>query len=274
MSTSSADAALALRYGADAAPRGLSLNDTLLHLLSHRSVRAFTSAPLPPGTLETLVAAAQSASSSSNLQTWSVVAVEDPATKARLSQIAADQRHVIEAPLMLVWLADLARLEEIGRRLDRPTEALDYLEMLFIGIIDAALAAQNAVVALESLGLGAVYIGALRNKPAEVADLLGLPPHVMAVFGMCVGHPDPERPAHVKPRLPQRAVLHHERYDAALPQDALDAYDAALSAFQAQEGMAVQGWTKVATHRVRGIEGLTGRHLMREALARMGFGLR
>ncbi len=76
---------------------------------------------------------------------------------------------------MLVWLADLSRLGALGRDRDKPTDGLDYLEMLMVGVVDAALAAQNATVALESLGLGSVYIGALRNDPEAVAELLGLP---------------------------------------------------------------------------------------------------
>ena len=71
-----ARALLEARYGAAEAPAGILLNDTIAGLLNHRSVRAFTQEPLPDGLIETLVAAAQSAPSSSNLQTFSVVAVE------------------------------------------------------------------------------------------------------------------------------------------------------------------------------------------------------
>lgn len=271
---SDARALLEARYGSAEAQHGVILNDTIAGLLAHRSVRAFVDRALPEGLIETLVAAAQSASSSSNLQTFSVVAVESPATKARLAQVAGGQKHVTEAPLVLVWLADLARLEEIGRRAGAPTGGLAFLETLFVGIIDAALAAQNAVVALESLGLGSVYIGALRNRPQEVAELLGLPANVFAVFGLCVGYPDPARPADVKPRLPQRLVLHRERYDASLPQPELDRYEAALKAFQQGQDMPVVGWSGTALNRVRGPEALTGRDRMRDALAALGFGLR
>lgn len=262
------------RYGAAEAPAHVILNDTIAGLLAHRSVRAFTDRRLPEGLVETLAAAAQSAPSSSNLQTFSVVAVEKAATKARLAEVAGGQKHVVEAPLVLVWLADLARLEEVGRRAGAPTAGLSFLETLFVGIIDAALAAQNAVVALESLGLGAVYIGALRNRPEVVADLLGLPPNVVAVFGLCVGYPDPERPAEVKPRLSQRLVLHRERYDARLPQTALDHYEDTLKAFQQGQDIPVVGWAKTALNRVRGAEALGGRDRMREALTTLGFGLR
>lgn len=269
-----ARALLEARYGAAEAPAGILLNDTVAALLSHRTVRAFSDRPLPEGLIETLVAAAQSAPSSSNLQTFSVVAVENPATKARLAEVAGGQKHVVEAPLVLVWLADLSRLEEIGRRAGAPTDALSFLETLFVGIIDAALAAQNALVALESLGLGGVYLGALRNKPDMVAELLGLPPNVVGVFGLAIGYPDPQRPADVKPRIAQRLVLHRERYDASLPQAALDHYEDALKAFQRGQNLPEVGWASAALARVRGAESLSGRDRIPEVLKALGFGLR
>lgn len=265
---------LQARYGAQPLPDAVLVNPVIDALLAHRSVRAFTDAPLPEGALEAAVAAAQSASSSSNLQAWSVVAVRDPATKAALAAFAGGQRHMVEAPVLLVWLADLARLAQLGERTGQAVEGLDYLEMFLVGAIDATLAAQNAAVALESLGLGIVYIGGLRNQPEQVAKLLGLPPRVLAVFGMCVGHPDPARPAHVKPRLPQGLVLHPERYDASLSEAAVAGYDAAMTDFQTAEGMRPAGWSDVVVQRVRGQEALSGRDRLREALGTLGFDLR
>ena len=119
-------------------------------------MRAFLPAPLAEGTIETLVAAAQSAPTSSNIQAWSVVAVEDPARRARLSLIAGDQRHIVEAPLLLVWVADLARASAVAAERGLVLEAAGYTESFLLATIDAALAGQNAVVAAESLGLGTV----------------------------------------------------------------------------------------------------------------------
>lgn len=267
-------ALLEARYGAAAVPAHLILNDTIAGLLAHRTVRAYADKPLPEGLVETLAAAAQSAASSSNLQVFSVVAVEQAQTKALLAEYAGGQKHVKEAPLVLVWLADLSRLEALGQRAGAPTEGLGFLETFIVGIIDAALAAQNAVVALESLGLGCVYIGGLRNKPVEVAKLLNLPPNVLGVFGMCIGYPDPERPAEVKPRLPQPLVLHRERYDASLPQPALDAYEETFKAFQRGQGLAETGWLSTAMSRVRGPDAMGGRDKIRDALTALGFGLK
>jgi nitroreductase len=265
--------AIAARYGQAESNVPLAWNETMELLLSHRSVRGFLSDPLPDGTLEALIAAAQSASSSSNVQAWSVVAVDNPETKAALAKIAGNQKHMEECPLLLVWIADLSRTEAMGRRHSYPTEATAFLESFVVSVIDAALAAQNATVALESFGLGMVYIGALRNNPEEVARLLKLPPSTVAVFGMCVGYPDPTRPYNVKPRLPQRVVLHRNHYDQSLPQEALDSYDTTLSAFQRSEKLTEVGWTKAMKSRWRDAKSINGRDRIRAALITLGFKL-
>jgi nitroreductase len=264
---------LRARYG-DAGPDGaLPGGATLEVLLRHRTIRAFAAQPLPEGTLQTLVAAAQSAPTSSNLQAWSVISVTDPARRARLATLAAEQAQVRDCPLLLVFVADLSRLDRIGERAGGRADANRYLEMFLVASIDAALAAQNALVAAESLGLGTCYIGAMRNHPERVAAELGLPPDAFAVFGLCVGWPDPARPAEVKPRLPQAGVLHRERYDARAEQAAIERYEPAMQAFQASQRMTVTAWSRQTAARVRDAAGLTGRHTLRATLRRMGFGL-
>ncbi|MHC5828249.1 MAG: nitroreductase family protein, partial [Nostoc sp.] len=139
-------------------------NDSLETLLAHRSIRSYLSDPLAPGTLEWIVAAAQSAPSSANMQTWSVVAIEDQERKAELCKLANNQAAINQAPVFLVWLADLGRLAHIADTRGLPHVALDYTELLVKAIVDASVAAQNATVAAESIGLGTVYMGAIRKS--------------------------------------------------------------------------------------------------------------
>jgi nitroreductase len=270
----SSEALLQARYRDGSAPPAI-WNETLDLLLSHRSVRAYLPDALPAGTLRALVAAAQSAASSSNLQAWSLIAVEEPARKARLAALAGHQKHIEEAPLLLVWLVDLNRLGQIAASGQQPAEALAYFDSFLLGAVDAALAAQNAMVALESLGLGGVYIGALRNKPLEVAAELGLPPNVFALFGLVVGYPDKQRPADVKPRLPQQAVFFREQYgfgEAGLID--VESYNQRFRAFQREQGLPEQDWSTQAGNRVRDEGSLNGRHVLRDALHRLGFQLK
>lgn len=252
-------------------------NPVLSLLLNHRSTRRFLPDGVSDDMLASIVAAAQSAPTSSNLQLWSVVAVRDAGRRARLAELAGSQAHVRDCPLFLVFLADQARADRIAAAQGRTLGGGDYLEAFMVALVDAALAAQNAVVALESLGLGSVYIGGMRNHPEKVAAELNLPPHAMACFGLCVGWPDPAEGTDIKPRLPQAAVLHHEGY-ALPPGEALPAevaqYDAALQAFQQEQGMRVQDWSAIMANRLRGPESLSGRHRMREALGNLGFQLR
>lgn len=242
-------------------------------LFAHRSVRAFKPDPLPPQTLELLVAAAQSAPSSSNLQVWSVVAVEDPERKDRIARYAGDQAQIREAPLFLAWLVDLSRWQRLADRADKPVEGLHYLDTFLMGVIDAALAAQNAVTAAESLGLGTVYIGALRNNPEEVTRELALGPGVFATFGLCVGWPDPARATAIKPRLPQRSVLFREQYKANELDPELS-YDAAMRDFYASQRLPQASWIEHSLQRLRSAADLRRRDRLTEALRGLGFQLR
>lgn len=249
---------------------GLGFRNAVLDLqFAHRSVRQFNSRDVTDGELDAIVAAAQSAPTSSNLQPWSVVAVRDPQRKARLAILAGNQRFIEQAPLFLVWLADLGRAQRIAHRAGTTVEATDYLETTIIGFVDTALAAQNAVVAIESLGLGSVFVGAVRNQPEQVAAELNLPSHTVAAFGLAVGEPDPAENADVKPRLPKAAVLHHEQYESA-PADAhIPVYDERLAAYNANHGMA-GAWTDRVLTRLAGPQSMAGRHALRASLERLG----
>lgn len=244
-------------------------------MLNHRSVRHFLRDPLPANTVETLVAAAQSAPTSSNLQTWSVIAVESQERREALANLVGPQKHLAVAPLVLVWLADLSRIERLGKAQGRHPVGLNYLDTFLMGVIDAALAAQNAVVAAEAMGLGTVYVGGMRNQPEEVAKVLGTPSNVFPVFGLVVGQPDPARPAQIKPRLPQSAVLHREQYQLPVDTQAeIGNYNSHLRAFMRAQGMKEMDWSTQVVERLLTPEALTGRHRLYEALRNAGFSYR
>ncbi|MFM9938415.1 MAG: nitroreductase family protein [Hyphomicrobiaceae bacterium] len=265
---------LALRYGETAIPVKGPWNDVIGGLLAHRSVRGFKADAPPPGTLETLIAAAQSAATSSNLQTWSVVSVTKPEVRAEFARIANNQKHIEQCPIFLCFLADVSRLDRLGKEEGIALENTVYLETFLVAAIDAALAAQNAVVAAESLGLANVYIGAMRNDIERVAQLLNLPPNTMCVFGLCIGYAADGVTNAVKARLPQAAVLHHEVYDASREQAIRKTYDEELARYSKHHEMAQYTWTERVLSRVAKIKAMSGRDRMKAAVERLGFPLR
>ena len=273
-------AGLQLRYGVDAPAvgngEGAELGDAVLaNLLAHKSVRQYQAKELPPGTLEWLIAAGQSAATSSNLQTWSVVALQEPEHKTRAAELCGDQEFIRQAPLFLVFCADLARLTLVSEQAGLPGEGLDYLEMFVMATIDASLAAQNVAIAAEAQGLGICYVGAARNKPRELTELLNLPPRVFALFGMTIGWPTEEKAATVKPRLPQSAVLHHEMYGMENQADGIARYEETMRQFYESQGMTAQGdWSPRSARRVATAQSLTGRDVLRQWLQEHGFGMK
>ena len=266
--------ALVRRYGADALPPAGPWNEVIATLLDHRSVRGYKPDPVPPGTLETLVAAAQSAATSSNMQWTSVIAITDPAKKKELAEIAGNQKHIEQCPLYLCWVTDMTRNVAIGRAEKVEFEVMPWLETFLVASIDVALAAQNAVVAAESIGLSTVYIGAMRNDPERVAKLLGLPKQCFVLFGLCVGYATEQDAGEIKPRMPQAMMLHRERYDDANAQALRKVHDSEMLRFSARHELQAGTWTQRVLNRLGPLKSMNGREKMRAALASLGFEIR
>ena len=204
------------------------MNSTIDTILSHRSIRKFTDQPVPQSTIDKLVQCGQATATSSNVQAVTVIQVTSQSSREALAEFAGGQGYVASAGAFLVYCADMHR-PRVACEQQGGDFAPGMTEHFIIATVDVALAAQSTVIAAESLGLGICYIGGLRNKPAEVSELLELPADVYPVFGLCIGHPaqDPE----VKPRMPLNAVLMQDRYDDSVFSDSIASYDATLNQY-------------------------------------------
>ena len=141
--------------------------------------------------------------------------------------------------------------------------------------IDATLAAQNAAVAAEAAGLGVVYIGGIRNSADVVAKELGLPSSSFAAFGMCVGYPDAQKPASIKPRLPMSAVLHKEQYNPEAFDQATRDYNVIMNRFYTEQKMNTPGeWDLHTLSRLSGEKALRGREKLKTRVQDLGFELK
>ncbi|CCF10363.1 oxygen-insensitive NADPH nitroreductase [Pantoea ananatis] len=202
------------------------MTPTIDLLCSHRSIRSFTDQKVSAEQREAIIAAAQSASTSSFLQCSSIVRITDPALRDQLVTLTGGQTWVAEAAEFWVFCADFNRHLQIC-----PDAQLGRAEQLLLGCVDTALMAQNAMVAAESLGLGGVFIGGIRNNIAQVTELLGLPKFVLPLFGFCLGYP--ESIPDVKPRIPQSMLVHENRYQPVDPAVLAD-YDSRTAIYYQQ----------------------------------------
>lgn len=202
------------------------MTPTIDLLCSHRSIRSFTDQKVSAEQREAIIAAAQSASTSSFLQCSSIVRITDPALRDQLVTLTGGQTWVAEAAEFWVFCADFNRHLQIC-----PDAQLGRAEQLLLGCVDTALMAQNAMVAAESLGLGGVFIGGIRNNIAQVTELLGLPKFVLPLFGFCLGYP--ESIPDVKPRIPQSMLVHENRYQPLDPAVLAD-YDSRTAIYYEQ----------------------------------------
>lgn len=202
------------------------MTPTIDLLCSHRSIRAFTEQSIDAAQRNAIIAAAQAASTSSFLQCSSIIRITDRQKRDQLVQLTGGQPWVSAAAEFWIFCADFNRHQQIC-----PDAQLGRAEQLLLGCVDTALMAQNAMIAAESLGLGGVFIGGIRNSIAQVTTLLELPQFVLPLFGFCIGHP--AATPDVKPRMPQAMLVHENSYQL-LDKAVLARYDQQLSAYYQQ----------------------------------------
>lgn len=222
------------------------MNSVIDTILSHRSIRKYTGEPISKSDLDTIIQSGLAASSSSMLQVVSVIRVTDSDKRKALAHLAGDQAYVENAAEFLVFCIDYQRHFELNNDV-KP----DFTELMLIGAIDAGIMAQNCLLAAESLGLGGVYIGGLRNCVNEVDELLGMPTHTAVLFGMCLGHPD-QNPE-LKPRLPAKVIMHENQYQT-LDHSDIEAYDQTMLDYYGKRSsnQKSETWSEQVTSKLAG----------------------
>lgn len=194
-------------------------------LCSHRSIRKFTDKPLNSEQRAAILASAQATSSSCFLQCSTIIRVTDSAMRQQLAILSGHQNYVAQAAEFWVFCADFNRHKQIY-----PQAHLGQAEQLLMSVVDTAMMGQSALTAAESLGLGGVFIGGIRNNIARVTALLALPRHVLPLFGLCIGWPASAPPC--KPRLPAALVMFENHYQPA-DDRLLEQYDQQLAQYYA-----------------------------------------
>jgi len=219
------------------------MNDVIRVMESHRSIRKFKQKKVDEKLVSNILKAARYASTSNFIQAYSIIRVNNPELREKIAVLAGNQIWVRECPLFLVFCADLKRSEQ-ACQMQNTNMLKGYTEQFIIATVDAALVAQNTMLAAQSLGLGGVFIGGIRNDPVQMCDLLEIPDQVYPVFGMCLGYPDenPER----KPRLPVGVVVKNEKYSYVTDSDPIKRYDQTCKEYYQERTDAnrIDSWTE------------------------------
>ncbi|KIX90874.1 NADPH-dependent oxidoreductase [Staphylococcus microti] len=214
----------------------------------HHSVRKFKAEPLARETVEKLIEAGQMASTSSYLQTTSVIGVEDVEKKLALKEVSG-QPYVVDNGYLLVFVIDYNRHSIVNEHQSRDmTTSFESAEGLLVGTVDASLMAQNIALTAEDMGYGIVYLGSLRNEVARVRQILDLPEYTFPLFGMAIGVPADDENGAPKPRLPLEHVFHIDTYDKdrETQRQQLDAYDQTVSEYYKErtQGKRTETWSE------------------------------
>lgn len=206
-------------------------NEVIRTLIERKSVRAYTSQAVSAEDRQTILDAARRAPTAGNMMHYSIIEVREQAIKERLVETCDNQPFIARAPLVLLFLADYQRWFDYfrhcgmeqecvarGQTLRRPQEG-----ELFLSCCDTLIAAQNAVIAAEALGLGSCYIGDIMENYEIHRQMFQLPQYVFPLTLLCIGHPtDQQRQRPLTDRFDQEYVVFQDCY-RRLPPEELDA---------------------------------------------------
>jgi nitroreductase len=176
---------------------------------SRRTIRKYERRDLDSDLLTRILIAGTRASTTGNMQVYSVIVTRDRMMKEKLAPAHFNQSMVTEAPVVLTFCADFNRFNKWCRQREAEPGYDNFLSFM-TGAIDALLVAQTVCNAAEEEGLGICYLGTATYNADMIIDILGLPAGVAPVATVTMGWPAemPEQPD----RLPLEAVVHQERY--------------------------------------------------------------
>jgi nitroreductase len=195
--------------------------DVLELLAAHRSIRSYRPDPVPLADLDAILHAATRASSSGNMQTYSILVTEDAARRDALWEIHFRQDMIRQAPVLLTFCADWNRMVKWCSARDADPGYDNFLSFL-VAFADALIAAQNAAIAAEAMGYGICYMGTTLCATTKLIELFGLPERVFPATTLVVGRAA-EDPA-PRARLPMGGIVHRERYDDPGTERVLEIY--------------------------------------------------
>ena len=184
-------------------------------IFKHRSIRRYKPDAIPENILDRILEAATRASTTGNMQLYSIVVSTDPKVKQALSPCHFNQPMVTEAPVVMTLCADIHRFDLwCEQRGAEP--GYDNFLWFVNGAIDALLASQNAVLEAETHGLGICYLGTTTYTADKIVEILRLPKGVIPVTTVVMGYPTDCPP--LTDRLPVEAVVHRDTYHDYTPE--------------------------------------------------------
>ncbi len=178
-------------------------------LLAHRTIRKYKSLSIDDSLLLKIIEAGCRASTTGNMQLYSVIITRDQEKKKELLPCHFNQKSVTGAPVVLTFCADFNRFNQ-WCKINDAAPGYDNFLSFFTAAIDALLVAQNVAIAAEGEGLGICYLGTTTYMAENIIKVLNLPKFVIPVTTLTLGWPD-EEPEQTD-RLPLEGIIHNEQY--------------------------------------------------------------
>lgn len=188
------------------------MTSTIQELFRRKSVRVYEDKPILPHEKQVILSAALQAPSAGNMTLYTILDITDQSIKDQLAVTCDNQPFIAKAPMVLIFCADYHRWHQLFCQYVSDVRVPAEGDLLLANA-DALIAAQNAVAAAESLGIGSCYIGDITENFEIHRELLQLPDHVVPACMLCFGYPTQQQMERPKPpRFELADVIHENTY--------------------------------------------------------------
>jgi FMN reductase [NAD(P)H] len=219
------------------------MNDTIKSMLNHVSVRNYdTNNKITKEQLDAIINAARHAPTSINGQAMTIINVSNLETRQKITDLVWKQQHIMDCSDFLVFVLDFNKSDIALKKHNKELKIQESIESIVVGSVDIGIALGTAIAAAESIGLGTVPIGAIRNAPEEIAEILKLPKNTFPVVGLCIGNIKGNK-NELKPRMPMEGYMLYNEYNNHVVCDNIEKYDNIMADYFLKRGEEGETWS-------------------------------
>ena len=221
-------------------------NETLELINKRRTIRAYDPKPLTQEEINTIIHGAIRAPTAGNMMFYSILQINDQKKKDKLAIICDNQPQIAKAPLVLIFLADMQRwwdyfkickTQELCTEMDELFETPQEADLL-LACCDALIAAQNAVITAEALGIGSCYIADIMENIEILREMLSLTRWVFPIAMLCFGYPKGRKDnIPLTPRFSQKFIHFINKYNRLTEQEFTEMFKNVKRSFNVKQAM-------------------------------------
>ncbi len=212
---------------------------------NHKSIRSYQpNRVIPIDQLNAILKAMNCAPTSINGQGLSILNIVDMDLRKKIAELSWGQKQIVDCSTFLVFVMDFNKAKIALDIHNEELKITDSIESIMVASVDIGIAMGTGIAVAENMGFGTCCIGAVRNSPKEMSEILNLPQHCFALVGLCLGYTQENDNTEVKPKISLNGYVLSNTYNQEVVKNEVIKYDELSKEVFSQRGEAGMSWSK------------------------------